>query len=151
MRALIELIPVQGELRLIAIGRRIDDGRALVLAASASPDELLPAGRWTHLAATFDYATGTCALYRDGLPVATLPAPADDPWALAGAEAPARCSATTPSGIKIGGSHPQNTRERNPFDGRFDDLCFFNRALGAAEIVRLFEAVPPAPPSAPQP
>jgi hypothetical protein len=39
-----------------------------------------------------------------------------------------------PTGIKIGGSYPQNTQERNPFDGRFDDLMFFDRALTAEEV-----------------
>lgn len=135
VRALIELIPVEGSLRLIALGRRLDDGAAWVVAAEASPDELLPAGRWTHLAASFDYARGVCVLYRDGQPVKTLPTPSGDPWALDGVTAEARlASPTAPTGLKIGGSHPQNTRERNPFDGRFDELLFFNRALDAAEI-----------------
>ncbi len=137
VRALIEFIHIDGHLRLIALGRRLDDGAGLVLAATAAPDELLPPGTWVHLAATFDFTTGSIALYRDGSPLeAVLTTPAD-PWALAGvAPDTARTSATPPTGIKIGGSHPQNTRERNPFDGRFDDLLFFDRALTPDEIRR---------------
>ena len=151
VRALIELFPVDGRLRLVALGRRLDDGAGLFLAASEDPDRLLPPDTWVHLAATFDYATGVIALYRNGIPVKTLPPrPPGDPWNLAGAAAadsPPRASPTTPAGIKIGGSFPQNTRERNPFDGRFDDLLFFDHNLSAAEIRAAVDAwpAPPAP------
>lgn len=138
VRALVEFIRVDGSLRLVALGRRRDDGPALVLAASAAPDAILPPDTWVHLAATFDYARGVCALYRDGRPLDTLPLPAGDPWALASEPAPASCSDTIPAGIKIGGSHPQDLRERNPFDGLFDDLMFFDRALAPDEVLRQY-------------
>jgi len=137
VRALIELFPVDGHLRLVALGRRLDEGEALFVAAAEDPDLLLPPDTWVHLAATFDYATGAIALYRNGAPLKTLPPrPANDPWRLARPDmaSPGRSSPTTPAGIKIGGSFPQNTRERNPFDGRFDDLLFFDRALDAGHL-----------------
>lgn len=136
VRALIELFPVEGRLRLVALGRRLDERPGYFLAAIGSPDELLPPDTWVHLAATFDYATGAIALYRDGRPLPTLPpSPIDDPQlVLAATSAPLRSSPTAPVGIKIGGSFPQNTRERNPFDGRFDDLLFFDRALSADDV-----------------
>lgn len=52
---------------------------------------------------------------------------------LGGAE-PDLTSATSPAGIKIGGSYPQNTQEFNAFNGRFDDLMFFNRTLTISEV-----------------
>ena len=136
VRALIEFIPVSGQLRLVTVGRRLDEGPGLLLTAAATPDELLPPDTWVHLAATFDYERGVCRLYRDGQPLPTLPPAAGDPWTLAATPGPHRASATDPTGIKIGGSHPQNTRERNPFDGRFDDLFFFDRVLTDDEIQR---------------
>ena len=66
VRALLELIQVNGELKLVALGRRLDTGASQTFAASADWQELLPDGEWVHLAATFDYATGTMALYRNG-------------------------------------------------------------------------------------
>lgn len=159
VRALVEFIPVSGELRLVTVGRRLDDGAGMVLAAAAPPDELLPPDTWVHLVATFDFELGSCRLYRDGRPLATLPPSPGDPWALAATPGPHRASATNPTGIKIGGSHPQNTRERNPFDGRFDDLFFFDRvltpdevrrqhalSLGVSSLVRLSESPPLSPP-----
>lgn len=135
VRALVELIRVEGRLSLIALGRRLDDGPGLFVAATEAPDALLPPDTWVHLAATFDYETGTVALYRNGLPLVTQPpSPAGDPWKLTDTALPPGASPSTPAGIKIGGSFPQNTRERNPFDGRFDDLLFFDCALSAAEI-----------------
>jgi hypothetical protein len=142
VRALIELFPVEGRLRLVALGRRLDERPGYFLAASEPPDELLPSNTWIHLAATFDYGTGTIALYRNGRPLQTLPpSPIDDPLLVhADPAAPARSSPTTPVGIKIGGSFPQNTRERNPFDGRFDDLFFFDRALSAEDVRAAFDS-----------
>jgi hypothetical protein len=141
VRALIEFIHVEGRLRLIALGRRLDDGAGLVLAATSGPDELLPPHTWVHLAATFDFATGAIALYRDGEPVEAELVTPGDPWRLAdGGRDSARASDTPPVGLKIGGSHPQDTRERNPFEGRFDDLLFFERALTPAELRAVFAA-----------
>lgn len=135
-RALIELIPVDGELRLIGLGRRHDEGQARVRPAAEAPDRLLPADTWG------PHETGAMALSRDGEPLKTLPA---DPWRLADGSEPPGASRTLPVGIKIGGSYPQNTRERNPFDGRFADLLFFDRALSTEEVRAAAPLLSPAP------
>lgn len=153
VRGLLELLPHAGGFRLIGLARRRDAGPALLLAASDAPETLLPPGRWTHLAAAFDFETGAAALYRDGEPLGTLPPVGTEPPAEPG-EPPRRSDASTPTGIKIGGSHPENTRERNPFDGRFDDLLFFNHPLSAGQIRRqyaLYDCGPATPEGAPAP
>lgn len=134
VRALVEIINVSGSLRLVALGRREDGGESLMLAADGDRESLFPAGTWTHLAATFDFDAGTMALYRNGDPLQASYTTGDDRWQVIGHPEPDVTSASNPAGIKIGGSFPQNTKERNAFNGRFDDLMFFDRALTAAEI-----------------
>ncbi len=139
-RALLEVLPVAGTLRVVALGRRLDDGATRILAATAPWQTIVPAGRWTHLTATFDFQTGTMALYRDG---EALDATCDQPpevWRDGDGGSSGIASPTAPAGIKVGGSHPQNTRERNTFNGRLDELMFFNRALGADEVRRQYAA-----------
>jgi len=134
VRALLEVMNVGGALRLVALGRRDDAGSSVVLAAEDDWQALLPGDTWTHLAATFDYDEGRVALYRNGEPLEAFYTASDDPWHVEGDPEPDLSSATNPTGIKIGGSYPQNTAERNPFNGRFDDLMFFDRALAASEV-----------------
>lgn len=134
VRALVEVMQVDGELRLVALGRREDNGVSLILAAATPWEQLLPVGTWTHIAATFDFDNGALALYRNGEPVPADYRSTGDPWIVEGDPEPDLASDSLPTGIKIGGSYPQNTLERNPFDGRFDDLMFFDRALDAVEI-----------------
>lgn len=138
VRALVELITVSGTMRLVALGRRIDAGDSHVLAAAADWRTLLPDDTWTHLSATFDFDAGTMALYRNGLPLAASYTAGGDRWAVAGGVEPDVTSAAPPAGIKIGGSYPQNSQEKNAFTGRFDDLMFFDRALTAPEISAQF-------------
>ena len=119
--------------------RRSDDtGNSLILAADDDWESLLPHEEWTHLAATFDFDAGTMALYRNGVPLQASYTSTEDRWLVAGEPEPDLTSASDPAGIKIGGSFPQNTAERNAFDGRFDDLMFFNRSLAAADIEAQF-------------
>ena len=134
VRALLELINVAGTMRLVALGRRLDTGDSLTLAATDDWPALLPNGRWTHLAATFDFDAGTMALYRNGELLAASYSPAGDRWGVAGDPEPDVTSPTDPAGIKIGGSFPQNSVERNPFNGLMDDLMFFDRSLKADDI-----------------
>jgi len=134
VRALLEIIQVGGTMKLVALGRRIDTGASLTLAATEDWQTLIPSNRWTHLAATFDYDKGTMALYRNGAPLPATYTTTNDAWHILAGEEPDLTSATSPAGIKIGGSFPQNTQEKNPFNGRFDDIMFFNRALTPAEI-----------------
>lgn len=138
VRALLELIQVDGELRLVALGRRIDGAGSQTFAASQDWRTLLPRGEWVFLAATFDFDNGTMALYRNGRPLPGFYTRDDDPWDTEGAPEPDRTSHTAPRGIKIGGSFPQNTAERNPCDCRFDSLMFFDRALTPAEVNRQY-------------
>jgi Concanavalin A-like lectin/glucanases superfamily len=138
VRALVEVINVGTTLRLVALGRRIDGGASLTLAADQDWTALLPLDTWVHLAATFDYDAGVMALYRDGQPLAATYTTSGDAWGVVGGVEPDLTSPTVPRGIKIGGSYPQNTVERNPFPGRFDELVFVDRVLTSAEIAAQF-------------
>ncbi|TDD72610.1 hypothetical protein E1262_01745 [Jiangella aurantiaca] len=131
VRALLELIQVNGDLRLVALGRRIDTGASQTFAAEQDWRELLPEGEWVHLAATFDYTTGEMALYRNGQPIEGFYTNAGDPWQVDGTGT----SPTNPRGIKIGGSYPQDGTERNPCNCRMDALMFFDDDLEADEIL----------------
>lgn len=134
VRALLEVIDVSGTLRLVALGRRVDSGSSYTLAATNDWHTLLPDNVWTHLAATFDFDNGTLALYRNGVALTATYTTGGDPWAIVGGAEPDLTSAANSAGIKIGGSYPQNTREQNAFNGRFDDLMFFNKVLSPAEV-----------------
>ncbi|WP_405690892.1 hypothetical protein [Streptomyces sp. NBC_00057] len=138
VRALLELIQVKGELKLVALGRRLDNGASQTFTAGAPWEELLPRGEWVHLAATFDFRDGTLALYRDGKPLDGFYVTPGDPWELATTPAPHRASPTDPRGIKIGGSFPQNTRENNACDCRMDDLLFLDRPVPAGALAAEF-------------
>ncbi|TLS46978.1 LamG domain-containing protein [Streptomyces montanus] len=133
VRALLEIINVNGELRLVALGRRIDGASSQTFAASQDWRTLLPDGTWVFLAATFDFDTGAMALYRNGQRLDGFYAVAGDPWDLS-TPGPHKTSPTDPRGIKIGGSFPQNTAERNPCDCRMDSLMFLNRAVDGERI-----------------
>jgi hypothetical protein len=141
VRALLEIITVNSSYQLVALGRRLDSGNSLTLAATNDWHVLLPSNVWTHFTATFDFDNGTMALYRNGQPVVATNTSAANQWAItAGMDV---TSATSPAGIKIGGSYPQNTAEKNAFNGRFDDLMFFNRSLTAAEVAAQFQNFSP--------
>ena len=135
VRALLELIQVNGELRLVALGRRIDTGASQTFAASQDWQQLLPTGQWVHLAATFDYTTGKMALYRNGKPIDGFYTVSGDPWQVDGTGT----SATNPRGIKIGGSFPQDGTERNPCNCRMDTLMFLDTAVSKSEVKRQYE------------
>ncbi|MDZ5660707.1 PQQ-dependent sugar dehydrogenase [Nocardioides sp. S-58] len=134
VRALLELIQVNGELKLVALGRRLDTGASQTFAASAPWQQLLPDGEWVHLAATFDYARGKMALYRNGRAVDGFYTNPNDPWAVDGTGT----SPTNPRGIKIGGSFPQDGTERNPCNCRMDGLMFLDDAASASEVARQY-------------
>ncbi|MEW1795100.1 LamG-like jellyroll fold domain-containing protein [Streptomyces niveus] len=134
VRALLELITVDGEMKVVALGRRLDGGSSQTFAADAGWRDILPPDTWVFLASTFDFDKGTMALYRDARPLPGRYVVPGDPWAVDGPPEPDTASPTDPRGIKIGGSYPQNTQEGNPCDCRMDDLTFFDRALTPAEI-----------------
>ena len=139
VRGLLEVIEVDGTLRVVALGRRVDGSSSQTFAANQDWQDILPQRRWVFLAATFDFDTGEMALYRNGRPLPgfyTLPG---DPWGLIGEPEPDLASPTDPRGIKIGGSFPQNTRERNPCNCRFDSIAFLDRVATAAELREQYE------------
>lgn len=146
VRALLEVINVSGVLRLVALGRRIDGGNSFTLAATNDWQLILPSNVWTHLTATFDFDNGTMALYRNGSPLGATYTTSGDAWGVIGGVEPDVCSSTSPAGIKIGGSYPQNTQEFNAFNGRFDELMFFNRVVSAQDVqsqfAKFFEPLP---------
>jgi hypothetical protein len=134
VRALLELINVNGTMRVVALARRVDGASSQTFAANADWPSILPLNEWVFLAATFDFDMGEMALFRNGRRLDgfyTLPG---DPWGVIGDPEPDFTSATDPRGIKIGGSFPQNTRETNPCNCRFDSLMFLDRALRRSEI-----------------
>ncbi|MDR6175295.1 hypothetical protein QE364_002934 [Nocardioides zeae] len=134
VRALLELIDVGGELKLVALGRRLDDGASQTLAADADWRSLLPADEWVHLAATFDYTTGQMRLFRNGRPLAATYTSTGDPWQVDGTGT----SDTLPRGIKIGGSYPQGGREQNPCNCTMDELVFLDEALSPGQVMAQF-------------
>jgi hypothetical protein len=140
VRALLELIEVSGELRLVALGRRVDGSSSQTFAASTPWQTLLPPNEWVFLAATFDFDTGRMALYRNGAPLSGFYTVPGDPWGVAGPGSH-YTSATDPRGIKIGGSFPQNTLERNPCNCRMDSLMFLDRAVLPAEVRQQYRYV----------
>jgi hypothetical protein len=134
VRALLEVIDVSGTLRIVALGRRVDGASSQTFAADEDWRTVLPVGEWVFLAATFDFDSGEMQLFKNGRPLSgfyTLPG---DPWGVLGDPEPDLASATDPRGIKIGGSFPQNTLERNPCNCRFDSLMFLDRAVTAGEV-----------------
>jgi hypothetical protein len=133
VRSLLEVINVDGEPRLVGLARRLDDQPSNIYAAEADWQELFPTDEWAHIAATFDFTDGTMALYVDGEPVDGFYTDEGDPWDLEG-EGPHLTSPALPTGIKIGGSYPQNDGEQNPCNCRMDELKFLDRAATAEEI-----------------
>jgi hypothetical protein len=137
VRALLELIDVNGELRLVALGRRIDGGNSQTFAADQPWQAVLPRGEWVHLAATFNFADGTLALHRNGRPLSGFYTRTDDPWLVDG-PGPHVTTASDPRGIKIGGSFPQDTREQNPCDCRMDSLMFLDTVVSARDVEKQY-------------
>ncbi len=132
-RALLELENVSGTLRVVASGRRIDGSDRQYLAAREDWRTLLPANQWVFLAGTFDFNTGTIALYKNGQPIDGFYVLPGDPWGVGG-PGPHYTSATNPRGLKIGGSYPQDNNETNPCNCRMDSLMFLDRAVTAEEV-----------------
>lgn len=139
-RALLEVFEVSGELRLVALGRRIDGGASQTYASRAPFASVLPRGSWVFLAASFDFETGTIALYRNGEPLPGSYGSSGDPWNVKGGGARGS-SATLPRGFKIGGSFPQNNSEKNACNCRVDSLMFLDAALGTDDIRAQYQHV----------
>ena len=141
VRALLEVITVGDELKLVALGRRVDGGGSWTFAADMPWDEILAQGRWVHLTATFDFAAGEMKLYRNGEELAGRYT-SSNPWGSGST------TDTAPRGLKIGGSFPQDTKEANPFNGRMDDLMFLDTVPTPDQVAAqyaLFGATPVEP------
>lgn len=138
VRALLELIEVNGQLRLVALGRRLDGGLSQTFAASQDWRAILPRGEWVHLTATFDFGTGSMALYRNGQPLEGFYTRTDDPWRLSGPGVKVT-TASDPRGLEIGGSFPQNTREMNPCNCRMDSLMFLDTTVSARDVRKQYD------------
>jgi hypothetical protein len=134
VRALLEMINVDGVMRVVALGRRIDGRSSQTFAAAEDRNTLLPPNEWVFLAATFNYDTGEMVLYKNGRPIPGFYVLPGDPWELQGRPGPHVTSPTDPRGIKIAGSFPQNHREGNPCNCRFDSLMFLDRAVAPWEV-----------------
>lgn len=135
VRALLELINVDGVMRVVALGRRIDGASSQTFAANEDWHTLLPQNEWVFLAATFNFDTGAMALYKNGRPVPGFYVLPGDPWDVTSTPGPHFSSPTDPRGIKIAGSFPQNHREGNPCNCRFDSLMFLNREVRWWEVL----------------
>jgi hypothetical protein len=140
VRALIEVI--NGKIK--GLGRRLDDQIGSGERASEDDwDVVMPPGQWTNLAATFNFNTGTpIQLYKNGQLIEM------SNWSVsAWQRTPGTdyTSSTNAGGIKIGGSFPDNSQEQNPFNGRTDELMFFNKTLSAAEVLAQFQLVSDIP------
>jgi hypothetical protein len=138
VRALIEVFGVNGKLRLVALGRRLDSQNHQLFAANEDWHTILPQNTWVFLAATLNYNTGQLALYKNGQPLPGFLGVSGDPWAVHGGGGPFFTSATNPRGIKVGGGFPQNTKEDNPCNCRADGLMFLNRDASASEIAQQY-------------
>jgi hypothetical protein len=145
VRALIELIEVDGKLKLVALGRRLDEGRSQTFAANDDWQLLLPREQWVHLAASFDFGSGTMKLYRNGQPIAGTYTATDDPWELS-AGGDLTSSPTLPRGIKLGGSFPQNDQEKNPGNCELDAVMFLDRAVTQLEVDQQYRRIISAQP-----
>jgi hypothetical protein len=83
----------------------------------------IPLNTWTHVAMTFDAATGQFVGYVNGQPVSTL-------------TSPGAIIATSPN-IFIG---REDSLLPRPFNGLIDEVEIYSRALSAAEIQGIFNA-----------
>lgn len=135
VRALLEIIQVDGVLKVVALGRRVDGSSSQTFAASADWREVLPPDQWVFLAATFDYDNATMELYKNGRKLPGFYTLTGDPWGVIGEPEPDLASATDPRGIKLGGSYPQNNREGNACDCRMDSLMFLDRVATPGEVM----------------
>jgi hypothetical protein len=139
VRALLEVVGG----RVVGLGRRLDDQNGSGRRSSAAEwFDVMPPGQWTHLAATFDFDQGEIELYKNGAPLESDDAETSS-WEVS--EETDFTSPTNAGGIKIGGSHPNNSEEQNPFNGRIDELMFFNKWLTPAEVQAQFALVSTIP------
>jgi hypothetical protein len=136
VRALIEVIGGH----ITGLGRRLDDQPGSGTVRSVEDwDQVMTPEAWTHITATFHFDIGTVDLYKNGLPMEQENLDTFS-WQSTGEEVE-YTSNTAAGGIKIGGSFPDNSEERNPFNGRIDELMAFNKWLSPAEVLAQYQLV----------
>jgi hypothetical protein len=139
VRALLEVIG--GKVK--ALGRRLD---SQVFSGSRASDDdwhvVMPPETWTHLTATFDFNRGRIQLYKNGALLESSSSGIGNWETTPGTD---YTSDSNAGGIKIGGSYPDNSEEKNPFNGRTDELMFFNKSLTPGEVAAQFALVSDTP------
>lgn len=90
----------------------------------------LPLGEWVHVAFTYDAASGTLRLYRDG----ELEAES--------AVEPGEVESQPSRALTISLPRPEGLEERRAWPGRLDEVRLFNRALEPEEVQALFLGKP---------
>jgi hypothetical protein len=85
----------------------------------------IPIGAWTHVALTYDAASGTQTVYVNGVSVGTSSLP------------PGTTLSQTNAEVCIGRECTSNPR---PFNGLIDEVEVFDRALSAGEIAAIYNA-----------
>ncbi|QEG35403.1 LamG domain-containing protein [Bythopirellula goksoeyrii] len=135
VRALLEVIND----RITGLGRRLDSQPGSGSIRSVERwDQIMIPGEWCHLTATFDFDRGEVALYKNGLPIETENLSVGN-WDLT--EGIDYTSNESAGGIKIGGSFPDNSQERNPFNGLIDELMAFNQWLTPDLVLAQYQLV----------
>jgi hypothetical protein len=117
-------ISAAGELELGVQGRNHKGGAHYYTPQVFTPDRL---GRWAHLAVVYDRAEGRVTHYVDGRLIAEEPIKLDVPLHVGDAE--------------LGNWDVGPRRHNHPiryFTGCMDEFLMFSRALGAAEVERLY-------------
>ena len=92
-----------------------------------SANNAVPYNTWSHVAAVYNQATGIRQIYVNGVLVAQR---TDHPITILQAANP----------VGIGAGPYGSTSIRDFFNGRIDELAFFNRALSAGEVQAVFNA-----------
>lgn len=124
-RALFEIENIGGGTRIVALGRRHDGDKRRKIRSNNTLEQDLPTGQWSHIAATFDFDTGSIILFRNGQPLAsTITEPGT--WELT--DGTDYTSNAPAGGIKIGGQIEGDT---TPFTGLIDEIRVYNTALPA--------------------
>ncbi|WP_343947907.1 hypothetical protein [Nonomuraea longicatena] len=98
VRALLELITVGGEMRVVALGRRVDGSASQTFAANLPWQSVLPQNEWVFLTATSDFDSGRMRLYRNGQPLEGFYTLTGDPW---GVEGPPHPGTASPSATPL--------------------------------------------------
>lgn len=150
-RALFEIENIGGGIRIVALARQRDTDQRRKIRSTRTIAEDLPTDQWSHIAATFNFDTGSITLFRNGELVPTIMTEQGS-WSLT--DGTDTTSNTPALGIKIGGQMEGDT---TPFTGLIDEIRVYNvelPATGVTSIQSIYreQAGPPTTqPAAPAP